>query len=327
MTQHKKKKKKFLVVGLGPIGGILSCHLKNTGYSTYGIDIRQDYVEAIREKGLRLIGLSSCIVHFDQVCTRLEELQEKDFDYVIIAVKTPYLPDVAAKLRMTLNDGFKVVAMQNGIDNEEYLVKYFGKERTMRVVINFAGNITSPGIINMTFFHKPNYVGCFCGEEDCRHASDLAECMTRADLETETTMEIKKYAWRKTILVAALAPISAILGMTMAEVMEMNETRYLVEMLLEEAIEVARTQNYDFGEGFFEHCVNYLSTAGHHKPSMLIDIESGVPTEIEYINAKISFYGNQNDITVPLNTYLTLMVKAKERLGMERKKEIKSDME
>jgi 2-dehydropantoate 2-reductase len=324
MTQHKKKKKKFLVLGLGPIGGILSCHLKNSGYSTYGVDTRADYVEAIREKGIKLIGLTSCMVHFDQVCTRLEELQEKDFDYVIIAVKTPYLPDVVATLRMALNDDFRVVAMQNGIDNEEYLARYFGKERSMRAVVNFAGNVVSPGVIDMTFFHKPNVVGCLCGEEDCEHASDLARCMTEAGLETESTMEVKKHTWRKTILVAALAPISAILGMTMAEVMATGETRSLVVKLLSEAIAVARAYGYDYGEGFFDFCLDYLSTAGHHKPSMLIDIEEGNPTEIEYINGKIAYHGHLVNVPVLLNTSITSMVKAKERLEMEQKKRNKN---
>jgi 2-dehydropantoate 2-reductase len=219
----------------------------------------------------------------------------------------------------SLKGDFKVVSMQNGIDNEEYLATFFPKERVLRFVINFAGNIISPGIVKETFFHKPNYVGCLCGQEDCIYAKELADLMTDAGLDTEPTMNIKKLAWRKTILVAALAPIAALLGMTMVEVMKMDETRYLVEMLLEEAVEVAKRKNYDFGDDFIQYCLNYLSKAGHHKPSMLIDIERGDPTEIEYINAKISFHGHELDIPAHLNTYLTLLVKAKEKLQIQRK--------
>jgi 2-dehydropantoate 2-reductase len=322
MTYNNKNKKKFLVVGLGPIGGIFSCYLKNSGCSTYGIDVRQDYVEEIRKNGLALKGFTSCTTYFDQVCTRVADLEEKEFDYVVVSVKTPYLPDVVSMLREGLNNDFKVVAMQNGIDNEEYLARFFGKDRAMRIVVNFAGNITSPGVINMTFFHKPNYVGCFCGEEECGcgHADELAAIMTRAGLETEPTTAVKKYSWRKTILVASLAPVSAILGMTMAEVMADGETRSIVVKLLQEAIAVARANGYDYGEGFFDFCLDYLSTAGHHKPSMLIDIEEGNPTEIEYINGKISYHGHLLNVPVLLNTSITSMIKAKERLEMERKR-------
>ena len=137
-------------------------------------------------------------------------------------------------------------------------------------------------------------------------------------METVATDDVKMYAWRKTILVAALAPISALLGMTMAEVMAKGETHYLVETLLKEAIAVAKAAGFDYGEGFFEHCLDYLSTAGHHKPSMLIDIEEGSPTEIEYINGKIAYHGHMLNVPVILNTSITSMIKAKEQLNMER---------
>jgi 2-dehydropantoate 2-reductase len=316
--QNEKRKKKFLVVGLGPIGGIFSCHLKASGCSIYGVDVRKELVKAIRKNGLSIEGLTSLRTHLDQVCTQLSELKEQEFDYVIIAVKTPYMAEVVSSLSR-IKDDFKIVSMQNGIDNEEYLAKFFPKERVLRVVINFAGNAISPGVVKMTFFHKPNYVGCLCGKEDCVYTKEFSELMTAAGLETEPTLDVKKLAWRKTILVASLAPISALLGMTMAEVMSMGETRYLVEMLLEEAVEVARGKNFDFGEEFIAYSLKYLSTAGHHKPSMLIDIEKGDPTEIEYINGKISFYGHELDIHAHLNTYLTLLVKAKEQFQIQKK--------
>jgi 2-dehydropantoate 2-reductase len=311
MTEEKHAKKKFLVIGLGPIGGIFSCRLKSYGCSVYGVDVRKDLVEAIRKNGAGVEGLTNCRANPDQVCTHVDELKEKDFDYVIVTVKTPYMPEVVSSLS-SLNGDFQVVAMQNGIDNEEYLARFFRKKRVYRIVINYAGNMISPGLVKMTFFHKPNYVGCLCPEEGFRRAKLLAKIMTAAGLETEPSDEIKKFAWRKTILVAALAPVSAILGMTMAEVMENGESRSLVEKLLEEAIAVAKAQGFDYGEGFFEYSLDYLATAGHHKPSMLIDIEEGYPTEIEYINGKIAFYGHELNVPVPVNTTITSMIKAKE---------------
>jgi 2-dehydropantoate 2-reductase len=319
MTEKKHVKKKFLVVGLGPIGGILCCRLKSYGCSIYGIDVRKDLVEAIRKNGIGVEGLTTCRVNLDQVCTHVNELKEKDFDYAIIAVKAPYMPEVVSSLSGFQGD-FQVVAMQNGIDNEEYLARFFERGRVSRIVINYAGNMISPGLIKMTFFHKPNYVGCLCPEKTCWHVNLLAKIMTAAGLETEQTEDIKKFAWRKTILVAALAPVSAILGMTMAEVMENGDSRSLVEKLLEEAIAVAKAQGFDYGEGFYGYSLDYLATAGHHKPSMLIDIEEGCPTEIEYINGKIAFYGHELNVPAAVNTVITSMIKAKEHLQMQRKK-------
>ena len=319
MTEKKQVKKKLLVVGLGPIGGILCCKLKSYGCSIYGVDVRKDLVETIRKNGISVEGLTNCHTYPDQVCTHVNELIEKDFDYAIVAVKAPYMPDVVTSLS-GFNGDFQVVAMQNGIDNEEYLARFFERGRVSRIVVNYAGNIIAPGVIKMTFFHKPNYVGCLCPEAACRHATSLAKLMTAAGLETEQTEEIKKFAFRKTILVAALAPVSAILGMTMAEVMENHDSRSLVVKLLEEAIAVAKARGFDYGEEFFGYSLDYLATAGHHKPSMLIDIEEGCPTEIEYINGKIASYGHELNVPVEVNTVITAMIKAKERLYMQKKK-------
>lgn len=319
MTQKKKEKKKILVMGLGAIGGIFAAHMKKAGNIVYGIDVRQDYVDAIRQEGIMLEGLISLKAELDQVCTHPDQLRDKDIDYAVVAVKTSHLEDAVAMIK-GFNDHFSVVAMQNGIDNEEFLAGHFGRERAMRIVVNFAGNVLVPGLIKMTFFHKPNYVGCLCDQpKECSHEKMLAKLMTDALLDTEAVKDIKKYAWRKTILVAALSPVSALLGMTMAEVMNDGETRSIVVKLLMEAIKVAKLMGYDYGEGFFGHCLDYLSTAGHHKPSMLVDIERGDPTEIDFVNGRIAYHGNLLNADVLLNVSLTSMIKAKERLLLAQK--------
>jgi 2-dehydropantoate 2-reductase len=206
-----------------------------------------------------------------------------------------------------------VISYQNGIGNEEFLAKYFGKDRAMRVAINYAGNVVGPGKIRMSFFHKPNHIGCMCGTSICGHAIELAELMTSVGLETEPTAEIKRLTWRKTILNAALSPVCAVLAQTMSSVMEFPPARELVEALLWESISVARAAGFDYGEGFFDDCVKYLATAGPHKPSMLVDIENGMPTEIDFINGKIASVGQELQVPVPLNTTMTALVKARER--------------
>jgi len=309
--QIRQKQKKILVVGLGPIGGIFSSHLAASGHRVFGLDIRQDYIDAIRKNGISVVGLTSLHAELEQACTRLSEIDEQEFDYVVLAVKTPFMPDVVSKL-IGLKGDFQVISMQNGIGNEDYLAEFFAKERVLRVAVNYAGNTLSPGVIKMTFFHKPNHVGCICGGEVCAHPHEIADIMTLADLETEPTEDIRRFTWQKTILVAALAPISALVGITMADVMAFDKTHHLVKLLLKEAIEVAGATGYDYGKDFFEKCVEYLSTAGPHKPSMLIDIENGQPTEINYINEKIADYGQEHNLQANLHTAITALVKARE---------------
>ena len=304
-----KKNKRFLIVGLGPIGGILAGHLAASGNEVYGVDIWQELIETIKKDGIHIKKLATLQVNLHQVCLSTKDLKSQEFDYVVITVKTPYLKKVVPELS-ELKGEFRVVAFQNGLDNEEYLAEFFPRDRILRVVVNYAGNFISPGIITMSFFHKPNYVG---GLNKDKNGEELAQVLTDASLDTEFTEDIKRFTWKKTILNAILAPLSALLGMTMAEVMECDETRSMVELLFKESLAVAKKVGYDYGEDFYQQGMKYLSTAGHHKPSMLIDIEKGNPTEIDFINGRIAYYGDKFNVPTPYNTTITSLVKAKEK--------------
>ena len=216
-------------------------------------------------------------------------------------------------MKKRLGGNSKVISLQNGLDNEDFLASHFGRDRVLRVAINYAGNTMEPGEIEMVWFQKPNYIGCICNDEDCPVASDLAALFSEAGLETEPAEDIKYHTWRKTILNAALSPVSAVLGMTMAEVMGSAEGFELVQLLLQECIDVAKQVGFDYGEGFYDYCLDYLQRGGHHKPSMLIDLEKGNPTEIDYVNGKIESYGYKMNVPVPVNKVMTALVKAKQR--------------
>lgn len=303
--------RKVLIVGLGAIGGILACHLSASGHRVSGVDVLSERCDAIREAGINIEKLTTLHANLHEVNCCLSDLKDQDFDYVIIAVKTPYMEAAANEVKK-LDGDFKVVSFQNGLDNEELLAQHFDRDRILRFVINYGGNIVSPGNVSMSFFNKPNYVGGLNPPIICENTREFAKLISDASLVTECAEDIKMLTWKKTILNAVLAPISALLKFTMAEIMSCAETRSLVELLFKEGLAVAKCEGYDYGEEFFQQGMNYLSNAGHHKPSMLIDIENGNPTEIDYINGKIVNYGKKHDVPVPVNTAIYSLIKAKE---------------
>lgn len=307
----ESEKTKFLVIGLGPVGGIFAAALSASGYSVTGVDIWEDHVDRIRRDGLFVEGLSPPVARLARVCTSLSELKDESFDYAMVAVKASVMPVLVPQLDF-LTPECRVVSLQNGIDTEEFLGEHFGREHTMRAVVNFAGGAEGPGRLKMVFFNKPNYIGCLCSGTSCTHARELADIMTASGLDAEATADIKKAIWRKTILNAALAPVCALLDMTMADVMSCNETFHVVELILGECIKVARERGYEFGDGFLDFCLDYLSRGGAHKPSMLLDLQKGMATEIDYLNGKIVSHGIRLGVPVPVNTTLTAMIKAKE---------------
>jgi 2-dehydropantoate 2-reductase len=214
-------------------------------------------------------------------------------------------------LKQVAKPGMTFVALQNGLDNEDLIADVFGKENTLRIVVNYAGNLIDNGKVRMSFFNAPNYIGMIDPAAE-KKAKTLAEVITAADLETAFTSDIKKYEWEKIILNAALSPVCALTRRTMKQMMEFEDTRGLAEAVLREGIEVAEANGIYFESGFLEHCMGYLDKAGHHRTSMHVDIEKKNPTEIGFINDKIAKYGKAKGIPTPYNSTIVSLIRGSE---------------
>ncbi|MFX0124397.1 MAG: ketopantoate reductase family protein [Candidatus Hodarchaeota archaeon] len=293
---------KVAIIGAGPSGGILGSFLVKKKVDVILVDIWKAHMEAIQNYGLQVIGAATITTQFDPDHLKLSisELKDTTVNLVIISVKTPYLERVVHDLKQVISEDTYVVSHQNGFGTEEVLAKAFGEERAFRNVINYAGNVLRPGIIDMTFFNPPNYVGSYSPQSHDK-AREIAELISSPDFATEFVEDIQPEVWKKVILNAALAPVCAITGQTMREAMDFADTNKLASEIIKEGIAVTEALGISFGANFHEICMGYLSKGGHHKPSMLIDIENRSPTEIAFINGKIVEVGEQYNIPTPYN--------------------------
>ncbi len=302
------------VIGLGPSGGVVAAHLARKGESVYGIDVIQDHVDCIGCDGLRISGFTEMTAQFTCGCS-IEELKGQQYDAIFIATKTSVLPLVIRDLEKIYSEigKPKLISHQNGIDTELTIAHTFGRENALRFVINYAGNFVESGHLRMTFFNPPNYIGDTTGENS-ELVKQIADVLTESELQTEYTPKIQHYVWEKTILNAGMSALCAITHQTMREALDFAPTEQLVRSLLKESIAVAKEVGQDYGENFFEWCMNYLGKAGHHKTSMLVDVLNQNPTEIEYINGKIVSYGKEHGVPTPVNETIVSLIKATESL-------------
>ncbi|NOZ78978.1 MAG: 2-dehydropantoate 2-reductase [Acidobacteria bacterium] len=315
---------RFGIVGAGPVGSILALHLVEAGQEVYLVDTWKEHLEAILKNGIELEGFRQGRQKVTGGFSSIAELGPVKPDYLILSVKACVLRAILKEVETILGPDTVVISLQNGLDTEELIAHGFSGNRIFRVVVNYAGNVTAPGKVAMSFFNKPNHIGCNCRKENCGHADELANILNGVYLDTKPENDIKRYVWEKTILNASLSPVSAVTGFTMREVMDSSETYRIVEMLLKECIMVAARAGYDFGPGFFNYCTAYLDKGGPHKPSMLVDIENKRETEIDFINGRIAFYGSLNNVPTPVNDTFTRLVKAVENtyLHPEKKRSV-----
>ncbi|HUT78808.1 MAG TPA: ketopantoate reductase C-terminal domain-containing protein, partial [Polyangia bacterium] len=198
-----------------------------------------------------------------------------------------------------------------------------GPDRTLRGVVNYAGNLLEPGRIRMHFFTGANHLGAAVpgNERAGTAAREISEILTAADLRTDYSERVTEHVWAKVIRNAALMPISALTGMNMRQVMESQAGVALVRSLLAEAINVAAKAGFELGERFFEDSLDYYRKAGPHMPSMWADVEAKRQTEIEFLNHAIALAGDRVGVPAPFNRALADLVRCVDELAAIEKKQ------
>lgn len=299
---------RFAVVGAGPVGCILAAFLAKGGCEVTLCDVVSDLLEPALDPGIRIEGAENFQQPVTRVTTRVDSLAEDPPDVVFVAVKANANPLLASALEGFVADHRYVVSWQNGIDTEQVFARELGETGVMRAVVNYGCGLAGPAHVKMPFHHPPHYLQ-EVDPESRPAAVGIAAVLSRCGLATEHTGQIVSMVWRKAIMNACMNPVCAVTGLTMAQAMNDPIVFRIVDALVKECIKVARANEIPLGWEFYPHAINYMKNAGNHKPSMLMDIEAGRQTEIDFINGKFVEYGLQAGIETPYNTTLQSLVK------------------
>jgi 2-dehydropantoate 2-reductase len=300
------------IIGMGPIGCTLAAHLIDAGAFVVPCDVDREKIDMIKKGGIRLQHKFEKEVRVAEACYSVQELREHDLDLAVVAVKTPTLEKVVSQLAEIASKRMSVMCAQNGLDNEREVARAFGEDKTLRMVVNYAGSMSAPNTVHVTFFNPPNYIAALTPQGGAMAAA-IVELLSSSNLQTKTPGNIQNYVWEKAILNAALAPVCAITRLTMKDVMDHPQGLELVKAILDESIRVAEAEGITFGEDFREFCMKYLKGGGYHRPSMLVDLENGLKTEIDYLNGRIVEYGRKHGLPTPYNQTITAFVHMLER--------------
>ena len=301
----------FAIVGAGPVGCIVAAFLAKGGYEVTLCDVIPDLIKPATDPGIIIEGAENLTQPVTRTCNSIDELAQYDPDVVFITVKANALPLIASAIEAFQRDNMYVVSWQNGIDTELELAKALGRKPVMRAVVNYGCGLAGPGHVKMPFHHPPHYIQELA-PESAGAAVAIAQALTASGLGTRHTDQIISMVWRKGVLNACMNPVCAVTGMTMAQAMTDPIVFKIVDALIKECIKVARANEINLGWDFYPYAIEYMSNAGNHKPSMLMDIENNRRTEIDYINGKFVEYGQRAGIETPYNMTLKSLVKGLE---------------
>jgi 2-dehydropantoate 2-reductase len=312
---------RILVIGAGALGSLIGGLLSKEHDVT--IIGRSEQVWVLKRKGLRIDGITKGEFR-PKSLTGVPRNQ--DFDLIILCVKS-YNTDVTLDpLLPLLKKGTRILSLQNGLDNEERILKYINDNSLDSEVI---GGITchgvtykGPGIVKHAGVGD-SVIGHFGGSSGASMVDDIANAFRNVGFEMETTTCIGREIWAKTIINSAINPLTAIVNGRNGVLLSNPEVRATAEDLIEEGVKVANEYDQDLtDEEMRNRTFKVAERTYRNRSSMLQDLQRNRRTEVDSINGAIHQKADMAGLKAPLNLTMVRLIKAMEDRNLEDPKEL-----
>ncbi|HXZ50214.1 MAG TPA: 2-dehydropantoate 2-reductase [Usitatibacter sp.] len=306
---------RFCIIGAGAIGGFVGAKLALAGEDVTFI-ARGRNLEAINAHGMRVYHRDGS----EEIASTVEATDNYQsagqFDAIILALKAHQLRDVVGRLGSLYHDDTVVVPMQNGIPFW-YFERHGGElegrtvesvdpgglikaaipaERIVGCVVYPAAELTSPGqVVHIEGERFP--VGELDGSKSER-AQSLSDAFVRAGLKSPVLDNVRAEIWLKLWGNLTFNPISALTHSTLADICADPYGRTLATEMMREAQTVAEKLGITFRVPL-EKRIEGAAKVGHHKTSMLQDVEAGRSIEIDALVGSVVEMGEIAGIPTP----------------------------
>ncbi|ADI01226.1 ketopantoate reductase family protein [Syntrophothermus lipocalidus] len=314
---------RILVFGLGALGTVYACLLKNAGHFVVGID-REPVVSRVKTQGLGITGIwGEHTAFLDEVASTVDEVQARSFDLIVLTVKSFDTAEAASKLVGLAGAGTYVVLAQNGYGNYEAASAFLPPEQLIVARVIFGSETLEPGKAKVTVIADDVVIGSPQNLISEEVLAEIAEQFSTCGIPTRASNEVMKYVWGKIIYNSALNSLGAILEVPYGKLAENKYTAGLMDAMIDEIFAVLEASGETtlwadagaYRQAFYGQMVP--STAQHHA-SMLQDIQRGRKTEIDALNGAVVELGMKLGIDTPVNRVIVSLVKAKEELSRQR---------
>jgi len=319
---------RFLVVGCGAIGGVLTACLAETGHDVTALTTNEAIHAATNARGLELVGDGA------RKSTRarvVRELQGEKFDYVLLATQPPQVEDAARSALPLLTDDGAMVCLQNGLC-EERIAKVAGDDRVIGAVVAWGATMPEPGL-----YERTASGGFTLGRLDGALLPASHDALARA-LESvgpvETTQNLRGKRWSKLAINCAISSLGTIGGDRLGALLQHRFARRLALEIFTEVTQVARRENVRLEKVSGTLDLSWISLSEEEKEvggspslvakhglllavgfryrrmksSMLSAIERGRTPAVDFLNGEVVDRAKTHGLRVPVNTHVREMV-------------------
>ena len=316
-------KPSICVFGAGAIGGYLAAKLEAAG-TPVSIVARGPHLAAVQRDGLvlhsggeRITTRPNAVAHGSAIGPQ---------DYLVITLKAHSLEPALPQLAPLVGPGTTIVSAVNGIpwwytyglpapfadrrvtavDPHGALAAALPPAQCLGAIVYPAATVPEPGVIDHTYGDRFS-LGEPSGERSAR-AETLSALMIGAGLKAPVRPRIRDELWVKLWGNMAFNPISALTTATLDVITQDAGSRAVARAMMLEGQAVAEA----FGVRFsidVDKRIQGAAEVGHHKTSMLQDLELGRPLEIEAILGAVVEMAGWVGVAAPISQAMLALVR------------------
>jgi len=227
-------------------------------------------------------------------------------DLVLLTGKIRSLPAAAAGLRERLSPPVTVVALQNGIGFEADLAAALDHPLE-RGIVQFGSGSDGAG----TVWFYPGSLLLPPG----RAAEVLSPLLEGAPVTCKVEADFTPLLWQKLLINSVANALAGILGINNRILA--GETLNPVKAEIVREIKAVAAATGVMLSAELADLNRYLARSGNI-PSLVRDLQRGLPTEIDWINGAVVRLGEEYGIPTPVNAALTAMVKCLEEQAITK---------
>ncbi len=299
---------RIAIVGAGAMGSVYAALLAGPANEVAVVDSWVEHIEAIRAQGLRVEGASGDRTVALTATTDANEVGEVDL--VVIATKARHAAEAAASARPLIGAETIVLTIQNGLGSDAVVAGILGEERTIAgTAAVFGASIVAPG-----HAHHHHLGMIRLGERSgpaTERVARVAAVWRDAGFPVQAEDDLARLVWEKLVCNCAFSGTCAVLRRPIGGVLDDPRAWSVAASCATEAYAAGSASGVAFG---FDDPVAWARAFGERmpgaKPSVLLDLEAGRPTEIAVINGAIPGVAQEHGLEAPVNDTVAALVDA-----------------
>jgi 2-dehydropantoate 2-reductase len=229
-------------------------------------------------------------------------------DLVLLFTKAFHTHAALEGIRSSLSDKTCVLTLQNGIGHVEMIEAFVPRERIVHGITTYPCDLLGPAVVRARGEGIIKIGAVAAGRMD--HARTIARVFERSGFQCEVSRDVETAIWEKLAFNAAMNALAAVLRMRVGQIGDSAEGRKVAFEIVAEVAEVAARKGIKMALHRVEDTLD-MAFREHrdHAPSMLQDMLSAKPTEIDFINGAVVREARQAGLAVPVNRTLYRLVK------------------